>query len=203
MSNKADFVKQEDAEFATQLENHHAALVTHGGALGFSGAEITVAENDAKYMRYIVTQHSQAQSFSQGYTRFKNLMRTSSDTATEPVFTIPATEPTTVLVGIETRFRERATKAKSSPAYNNDIGEQLKIVAPNIPFDPSTGKPTFKVFMDSGHPLLKWVKGGFQGVEIWADHGHCSGWVKQERENSSPWVDTTALPGRQWLYCSR
>jgi hypothetical protein len=199
-----DFVKQEDTEFATQLENHHSALVTHGPALGFSVPEIAVADNDAKYMRYIVTQQGQAQGFSQAYTRFKNEMRTGSDTATEPVYTIPGVVPTVVPVGIETRFRERATKAKSSSAYNNDIGEQLKIVAPITVFDPSTGKPTFKIFMDSGHPLLKWVKGNFQGTEIWADHGDGNGWVKQERDFKSPWVDTTALPAvgqsKVWKY---
>src|SRR4051812_44568336 len=106
-----DFVKKSNEEFATQLENHYTGLVTHGPALGFSPAEITVAQNDSKFMRHIVTQQQQALGFSQGYTRFIKYMRTSKDVATEPVFTIPATVPASVLVGIETRFRQRAEKA--------------------------------------------------------------------------------------------
>jgi hypothetical protein len=68
----------------------------------------------------------------------------------------------------------------------------LRIVAPDEVFDATLGKPTFKVFMDSGHPVLKWVKGKFQGVDIYKDSG--TGWVKKERDLMSPWVDTDPLP---------
>jgi hypothetical protein len=199
-----DFVKKEDAEFVQQLKDHHTALGTHGAGLGFSLPEIADAGKDSAYMEYVVGQQSQAQGFSQGYTQFKRNMRLGTNTATEPVFVVPGVVPPAVPVGIEQRFRDRAAKAKSSTAYDNDIGEQLKIVAPISVFDPSTGKPTFKVFLDSGHPVLKWPKKNFQGVEVWADHGDGSGWVKQERDFKSPWVDKTDLPAlgqsKVWKY---
>ncbi len=62
----------------------------------------------------------------------------------------------------------------------------------STPFDPSLGKPTFKVYMDSAHPVIKFVKGAFDAVEIWVDKG--TGYVKEERAISSPYLDSSPLP---------
>jgi hypothetical protein len=186
----ADFVKKSNDAFGKQLDEHADALGTHGAALGFSGPEITVAVNDAKYFRYELTQQAKALSFSQGYTRHLGYLRTSKDVATEPVFTIPATIPTSVLVGIETRFRERAKKAKASTAYNNDIGEQLRIVAPDATAE--LGIPEFEVVFAANHPVLKWPKKISDGIEVWKDKGQ--GWYHAGNDTKSPWPDKEDLP---------
>jgi hypothetical protein len=196
-----DFVKQSNEEFATQLENHHTGLVTHGPALGFSGPEITVALNDSRYMRHIVTQQQQALGFSQGFTKFIKYMRTSTDVATMPVFTVPGIVPAAVLVGIETRFRQRAEKAKAvTGVYNNDIGEQLCIVAPEASGE--LGVPQFTIELAAGHPLMKWKKKTSDGIEIWKDDG--TGFRFRDKDGKSPWVDNDDLPAagqsKIWKY---
>jgi hypothetical protein len=195
----ADFVENDDQAFATQLNDFAFGLTpTYGGLLGFSAGEITAAENDAALFAYLVARQSEVQAYSQDFTGYKNLARYGNGTevlpATIPVIAAFPAAPTVTAANIEDRFRKRAAKAKSSPNYTTNIGETLRIVAPEETFDPLTGKPTFKVFMDSGSPLLKWVKGKFQGVEIWADHNDGRGWQKQERDFKSPWVDHFALP---------
>lgn len=192
MSYNLDFVKKNHNLFATQLEDHFTALGTHGAALGFSPAEITVAGNDSKYMRYLVTQQGKALAFSQGYTRHLALMRTSKDTATEPVFDVPAIVPTVVLVGIETRFRERAKKAKASTAYSKDIGEQLRIVAPDVVAE--LGLPEFEIIFAANHPILKWKKKIADAARIEKDRGDGQGWVHVGDDIKSPWADKDELP---------
>ena len=192
----ADFVKNDDAAFATQLADFASGLTTYGALLGFTPTEITDAGKDATLFGYLVARQSEVQAYSENFTGYKNLARYGNDTevlpATIPVIAAFPVAPPVTAANIEDRFRKRAAKAKSSTNYTHSIGETLRIVAPEEIFDPLTGKPTFKVFMDSGSPLLKWVKGKFQGVEIWADHGQ--GWQKQERDFKSPWVDHTSLP---------
>jgi hypothetical protein len=186
-----DFVKQSNEQFATQLENHHTGLATHGPALGFTPAEINVALNDSKYMRHIVTQQQQALGFSQGFTKFIKYMRTSTDVATMPVFTVPGVVPAAVLVGIETRFRKRAEKAKAvTGVYNNDIGEQLRIVAPNA--SEELGVPEFEIVMTAGHPVIKWPKKTSDGIEVWKDKGQ--GFYHAGNDTKSPWIDKDDLP---------
>ena len=192
----ADFVENDDQAFGTQLNSFGTGLTTYGALLGFSALEITAAQDDADLFNYIVARQNDVQPYAQEFTRYKNLARYGDGTEVLPP-TIPTlaafpAAPVVTAANIEARFRQRAAKAKSSASYTKSIGETLRIEAPEEIFDPASGKATFKIFTDNGSPLLKWKKGKFQGVEIWADHGQ--GWVKQERDFQSPWVDRTALP---------
>jgi len=194
----ADFVERDDILFASQLDDFASGLGTYGTLLGFTAGEITAAGDAAGLFAYLVARQGEVQAYSQDFTGYKNLARYGNDTEVLPP-TIPTigafpAAPTVTAANIEGRFRQRAAKAKSSSNYTTNIGETLRIVAPGETFDPLTGKPVFKVFMDSGSPLLKWTKGKFQGVEIWADHSDGKGWQKQERDFKSPWIDRTDLP---------
>ncbi|HLG36194.1 MAG TPA: hypothetical protein VI757_15050 [Bacteroidia bacterium] len=194
-----DFVENDDPAFATQLNDFASGLTpTYGPLLGFSPLEITAAEDDAELFAYLVARQGEVQAYSEDFTGYKNLARYGSGTevlpATIPVIGAFPVAPTVTAANIEDRFRKRAAKAKSSVNYTNSIGQTLRIVAPVEVFDPLLGKPIFKVFMDSGTPLLKWPKGKFQAVEIWADHGDGNNWRKQERDFKSPWVDHFPLP---------
>jgi hypothetical protein len=190
-----DYVVQDDAGFAAQLTKFASEEDTLTG-LGFTSDQITAAGKDAEYMTFCVKQQADTQTFALGNTKYKNLARHGNGTevlGAAPVF--PTETPATlVAANIEARFRDNASQAKSSGAYTIAKGETLQIVAVSTPFDPSLGKPTFKIFIDSGHPVIKFVKGAFDGVEIWVDRGDGKGYVKLERAMSTPFVDPTALP---------
>jgi hypothetical protein len=190
MGQNKDFVEKEDSKFVIQLKDFWEGLVLHGGTLGFIAGEITAAENDYKYMKHVLDKQSNSQTYSQGYTQFKNNIRKSDLTsATEPGLAAPALVPA-VAPDVEGRFRKAAEKAKAHVGYTQAIGEVLHIVAPEGSTD--LGTPEFKIFMDSGHPVLKWKKGNSDGIEIWKDSG--TGYAKLDRDTKSPYVDTSALP---------
>lgn len=192
----SDFVKRDDLEFSDQLRSFHSGLGIYGTTLGFSVTEIADADSDATLFTYLVQRQSDMQGFGQDLSRYKNLARYGNGEEVLGAIPQPAAYPTPLptvtSANIEARFRQRAAKAKSSAAYTKAIGESLKIEAPESTFDPTTGQPTFSIFVDSGHPVLKWVKGKFEGVEIWVDRG--SGFAKLERDNRSPYADTHPLP---------
>ncbi len=194
----ADFVKDGDDVFSTQLNNFASGLTTLGAGLGFTPTEITDADDDAVIFAYIIGRQSTVQSYGQDFTKYKLLARFGDGMAvlpaTVPVIAAFPVSPTVTAANIEGRFRQRAAKAKSSSAYTTSKGETLNIVAPDEVFDPLTGKPTFSIYMDSGHPVLKWVKSKFQGVDIYKNDGTGTAWVKKERDLKSPWADTDDLP---------
>jgi hypothetical protein len=190
MSQNKDFVEREDSKFVLQLKDFWEGLGLHGATLGFTVAEISEAEKDYKYMDFVLKKQSNSQTYSQGYTQFKKEIRKNDlTTATEPGLAAPAAV-TSVAPDVEGRFRKMAEKAKAHTAYTTAIGEVLHIVAPVSSGTLPT--PTFKIFMDSGHPLIKWVKGDSDGVEIWKDDG--TGYKKLDRDNKSPYVDKSDLP---------
>ncbi len=188
-----DFVVADDAGFAAQLTKFASENTILSG-LGFSSSDITAASDDAKYMTFCVKLQVDSQTYALGTTKYKNLARHGNGTEVlDAATTFPTeTAPALVPADIEARFRTNAAKAKSASAYTASKGETLQIVPVSTPFNPSLGKPTFKIFMDSGHPVIKWVKGAFDAVEIWVDKG--TGYVKEERAISSPYLDSSALP---------
>lgn len=190
-----DFVVKDDVGFAKQLTTFAGEGAILLG-LGFTPGQITAASDDAKYMTYCVKLQSDTQEYAMGTTKYKNLARHGSGTEVlDPATPFPSeTAPLMVKANIEARFRDNAAQAKSSTAYTSGKGKTLTIVPVSTPFDPSLGKPTFKIFMDSGHPLLKWVKGAFDAADIWVDRGDGAGYVKLDRAISTPYVDATPLP---------
>ena len=69
----------------------------------------------------------------------------------------------------------------------------MGFVAPEVIFDPTTGKPTFHIVKATGgHPMLCWKKGKFDGVEIWKNTG--SGFVKLDRDMRPHYIDKSDLP---------
>jgi hypothetical protein len=73
------------------------------------------------------------------------------------------------------------------------LGEDLGITSPVVAFSKASGKPTFSAQLTSGgYPLLVWLRGKFEGVEIWKDSG--SGFVKLDRDMRPDYIDKSTLP---------
>jgi len=167
-----DFVEKEDEAFGEQLTTHGTGLDTHGATLGFSPAEISDAKADALLFNYILGMLSVGRAYGQELTDFKKLARKGNDSEVLPaalpaLAANPTPAPAVTAANIELRFRQRAARAKGHPAYTQGIGEALKIVKPVTVFDPEAGTPTFKITAAiGGHPHIKFVKGGWQGVDI-------------------------------------
>ena len=218
-----DFIEREDEGFATQLHEHGQALDTHGATVGLSTGEVDEAKADAKYFRYVLDVQHQGQSFGLELTDFKNLLRKGSGSQILPALPVfpgaPTPVPAAVLAKIEERFRQRAKKAKASPAYTTGIGQALKIELPDSIFDPDSGTPVLKLKASvAGHPHFSWLKGRWQALEIhkMVLKTPAAGapvppvpvddprFVKLERVFGHEYIDPSALPepgtSEIWLY---
>jgi hypothetical protein len=193
----SDFVKNEDAEFVTQINTFAEVLnrtaTPNGSTVDFSAAEIAEAVKDAKHVLYVHQQVDKSKGFAQSFTKYKNDLRYGSvNPVTEPVFELPATVPPAVTAGVEDRFRQRAARIKAHGNYTPGFGEELKIVAAAVSVE--LGLPEFTVVMTAGHPVIKWKKKQSHGVQIWKDRGDDKGFVLVDTDLKSPWADKDELP---------
>lgn len=193
-----DFVENEDLEFSNQLNTFASVLPTYAATLGITAGEVSDAEKDAAFFSYVLARQFDVQAFAEELTGYKNLARYGRGTEILPALptppSFPAPAPSVVGAKIEERFRKKAAKIKASPNYTDSIGQALRIVKPETPFVPADGKPRFKIIIDAGRPVIKWTKGQYQGVDVYADYGDGQGFRKAERDLSSPFVDRHDLP---------
>ncbi len=197
MSNR-NWLETEDLKFTVQLLNFSEKIVPYASAFSLSPATLTAIQNDADFARFVILGNQQAQEYKKAWTELKLQIRYGTGGLVTSPFPAPVdltVAPPIVDPGVEERFRAVVKNIKSNPNYTLGIGEILGIEADSssIP-DPNLAKPSFTVYMDSGHPVLKWVKGSFDGVEIWADYADGKNWVKLERDFKSPYADTHPLP---------
>jgi hypothetical protein len=190
-----DFVKQEDAEFSVQLKAFGDGVGStsppNGATVGLTPAEITEAQKDAAYVKYVLEELEKSKGFSQSFTKYKNDLRYSSvNPIIVPSYEVPATIPAVVPAGVEKRFRDKAAKVKISPNYTAGIGEAWRIVAPveTVVIE----VPEFYIEFVAGRPVLNWKKKNSDGCEVWKDKG--AGWYHAGNDTKSPYIDKDDLP---------
>ena len=192
----ATFINTSDDGLNAQLKTFAQKIDTYKTPLGLDGAEVLSIKADSKFFDYVMSGVDGYRTLSQGMTAFKDLLRYGHNTDVLPAFPIPpvlGVVPPAVLANMQSRFARIIQHCVDSANYTKAIGEDLGIEAPVTPFDPNTGKPSFKIAMSSGgHPNLVWKKGKFQGVEIWKDPG--TGFVKLDRDFSPDYIDKSPLP---------
>ena len=192
------YVKSIDSEFASQLENFAKVLPKYQKLLAISQDDIDSAAADALFFRWTLNVQVQVQAFGPSVTGFKDLLRHGRNnelltvTPVSPVFAIA---PPTVDANVEMRFTKSADARKANLNYTNDIGKEMGIVDVTTVFVPNdavcvlTGKLAF-----GGHPLLHFVKGKFEGAQIWKDSGDGKGFVALATALHPDYLDLSALP---------
>ena len=197
MSNK-DWLEPEDLKFALQISKFSEKIGPYAILFGLSPGNLGAIANDAAFAQFVIVGCQDAIKYKKAWIELKDQVRYGTGGLVTSDFPAPvnvATPPTSVNPGVQERFRAVVKSVKASPNYTIGIGEVLGIEAENSSVtDPNLAQPTFTIFMDSGHPVLKWVKGSFDGVEIWADYGDGKNWIKLERDFKSPYADTHPLP---------
>jgi hypothetical protein len=167
---KKDFVKVKDVELAQQLSRFHSELSTRAAALGFSDAEIEEARKDADAFAFIDYAHGVVGEFYKTVTAFKTNIKAGIGGPVQEFPTLSFNDTISVNVpdGIVTRFRAKAAKAKSSPAYTEAIGIQLGIEGVVVPEEnPDLAKPVIGgLSIIASNVTLKWKKGIFDGIRV-------------------------------------
>jgi hypothetical protein len=191
----ADYIEIEDLKFIVQVSNVAEKLPGYAALLGITAAQLASLRNDADFLSFAVLGSVNADDYKQNWTKIKNEARYGSDEPIISPFPEPVnvtTPPTIVAPGVEKRFRELVNIIKANPNCTPGIREALGIEKDETVFNPNEGKPTFKIELNSGSPVLKWKKGQYEGVEVWVNRG--SGFVKAERDLRPPFVDKHTLP---------
>jgi hypothetical protein len=205
----ATFIAKDETAFSLQLNTFADKIDQYKAALGIAQAKVDSVKADRNIYDFILGLNDQVQTYAQGFTSYKKLLRFGNDNevlGAVPVLTFPVPPfPPLVAANIDKRFRDLVQDCAASPNFNDTIGQDLGIVAPFVPFDPATGKPVFTIELSTGgYPLLKWKKIKFQGVEIWKDAGDGAGWKKHDRDMRPDYIDKSNLPpvgiSKVWKY---
>lgn len=167
----AIIISATDEGFATQMDAFCQNIDTYSAALGVSAGQVTQVKKDRDAYIYAYKSSVLVDGYKQEVTSWKNLLRRGSGSEVIPVFPVAPTlgaAPAAVDANVQGRFAQLIGEITAKAAYTKSIGEALHIEAPVTPFDPTTGKPAFRIELSSGgHPNLVWKKGKFDGVEIW------------------------------------
>jgi hypothetical protein len=189
-------IKRNDKEFAAQLQNVAGKTFKYKDTLGITDAEIQALNNDAAAFNYIVGNQNIAQTFEQNFMTYKTLLRKGGSGQLgaypkAPVF--PTAPAAAVSPNLEGRFRAFVQRLRTHPSYTPAIGDDLGIEGAIETFVAREGKPKFFIELTSeGHPNLRWIKGKFEGVEIWKDDG--KGFQKLDRDMKPDYPDMSPLP---------
>jgi hypothetical protein len=190
------FIEKNDEKFELQLSNYALKLPTYATILGIDATTIAAFAADSACFSYIMTGFKAVETFSSNVSNFKKTLRHGGQNqllSGYPELPDLGTPPTLVAADIQLRFSNHAQILKKHPNYTTAIGQDLGIVAAASSFDPSTGKPAFKIELSNGgHPHLKWIKSGFQGVEIWKDAGN--GFAFLDKDFRPDFTDKKDLP---------
>ena len=102
-----------------------------------------------------------------------------------------------VLQGIEARRAKWVQRVKDSAAYSASIGEALRIVAPDVPFDPATYVPVLTSLRSQAAKTItgrfRKAYGNVDGIVLFGrKEGGSAAWTELGRFNAMPF--TAAVP---------
>lgn len=185
------FVKNGDLEFVSQMNNFSEKLPNYQSVLGLSAATLTAVANDAAMMAFGATAIDTARTYKEGWTQFKDNARFGKgenllDTFPSPVDV--SSPPTAVLPGIEGRFRALVRQIKANPAYTTQMGEDLGIVQDED--NTELMQPTLTLKLDANHPLIGFVKGGNDGINLYCKRSGQDDFSLLTFRSRSPYSDT-------------
>jgi len=204
---KGDYISQNDAAFAAQMQTFKTNIGAYATALGVSTAQVTAQAADADNFGYVLACQQTMQNAAQEWTAWKKLVRGggTAPIAGAPVAPVlPASVPA-VGVGIEVRFRALVKQIKANANYNVAIGEALGIEgAVHTGPDLTTLQPLLKVELRGGQVFVDW---GWQGqaqflgsCEMQVDRGQ--GFALLAQDTTPGYTDTQPLPAAptKWTY---
>ena len=197
-----------DAGFNLQLTNFAGKIgsPTYVALFNLTPAQVAAITADALAFAYGLNSMIAIQTFAHNYTEYKTELLSGTEAiGAFPIMPVLGAAPAAVPAGIKTRFRAFIQTLVNTPGkvFTTAVGQDLGVIAPTSNFDPTVGKPALTVKAGAGgHPKLHYIKGDFEGVEIWKDSG--TGFIKLERITQANYIDPSPLPAANvsaaWRY---
>jgi len=193
------FIDETDEGLATQSETFYANIDALTSPCGLDSAKVIQVKIAIKYFLWTFLVMNLVHAYSKAWTEFKELIKGIKDGTVMVAAPVMGTIPTMPTVPDNTNVRKQmmdlVQDAKRSKNFTPDAARSIGVLKVPAHFNPEDGKPTFTIaFASGGHPLLKWLKDLFQGVEVWKDSSDGRNWVRIDKTFNPDYTDTSALP---------
>jgi len=198
MKNNNKYLPRTDKAKAVWLKNFTLKLAVHGENVGILPAEILGTSNDATFIYSIQAVENLKSSLAQ-IVAFKKILGTGEGTGpliypqNTPVITQPAMP---VPPGIFKRLAKLVQRIKFHPNYNEAIGMDLGIIAPQANNNQMSLKPKISSGIEANRPLIKWKKGKADSIDIYVDRNDGNGFVFLANDYTPNYIDTTIYSRR-------
>ena len=141
-----------------------------------------------------------------GANAYKHILLFGGDLGDIPALPVLPAGPIPVVTsgGVVQRFRDIVQDTADSKNITVDIMRSLGILAPESKEDNNLAKPEFHLtYSSAGHPLIVWIKGHFDGVEIWKSIDGIN-FTKLDKDIKPDYIDKSDLPAstkaEKWYY---
>jgi hypothetical protein len=189
-----------DAQFAALLSNFSGKIDNYSKLLDLSATEVADLITDNSSFAYVIDVQNRVKQHSKDWTSYKNLLRSSTkkvNLGATPVWVPPPAVPTPATADISGRTAKLIQRIKNHAAYTEAIGHDLGIVAITAnatPADFAAMKPALKIHLVAGQPILQWVKGDADGIEIHKAEGNSGGYKFLDMDMHPHFADKAPLP---------
>ena len=206
---KADYIKQNDAEFSAQLITFKNVIPDYAPLLNLDPAAVAAQAADADYFAWCLQLQELLRNTAQQASGWKTLIRIGG---TLPATGAPAVPkfppgPRAVDPGIEPRFRAMAQQIKADADFNEPMGAALGIVGPEqTPPDYATLQPALKAIINGTAVNVDWNWAGYRTFlsmcELQVDRDDAAGWTLLAIDTTPGYTDTHQFPAKpsKWQY---
>ncbi len=163
-----DFIPRKIGNFINFIRHFIAVFPTYATILGFTLEEVTT----------VTTQATECETDLNDQVAKQNAAQAATTKLNETKKLLTAT------------IRAYAARAKTSPKYTEDMGQDIDIIGEEIIIDPDTMKPELEVLIVGDMPTIKWKKSYSEGVNIYSMRGNETDFTFLARDTVSPYHDT-------------
>lgn len=199
MSNS--YLPVSDADRVVWLNNFSNRIGQYAPSLGLVTADVTSVQHDAAMYSYAVQLLDGAHQYWTAVSGIKKQLRSSPQQTTAPV--LPAmpsagTAPAAVNSGIFNRISLLVARIKQSSVYTVAMGQDLNIIPSAPTVNPNDMIPNLTIRLDAGHPLLKWIKGDADGLQLYVDRRDTNGFVALAKVFRNIYLDTMTISANEF-----
>ena len=193
---KHDFIPKSDPAMALWLRNLANKIGSYATTFGLTPAEVASVRNDAVRFDYILKVQEAYKTFKQNISKYKDILRDgpNDEPVDELVFPSLPVAPVLVNSGIFPRLRKLVARIKAHPAYDDAIGADLGLLASHEAIDIPNLKPVLKSRLDAGRPLIIWIKGPADSIDIYVDRRNGKGFVYLTTDFYPDYMDKCPMP---------
>lgn len=167
----ADYIPNNEGDYADWLQNLWTKLPTHGPTLGMTSTQISDLRGLIQAQKDL---HDDAEE-ARAHATAMEAQEASGKTA------------------LDANLRAKVRNWKTLAGYSQMIGEDLKLIGVGAELDEENYKPEITAKIVGGEIRITFKKKGVDGVNVYCRLRGTSAWRKLAFDSTSPYVDTEPL----------